>query len=629
MFKSQRSTKPLALTALATIAIVTTMVWACSAGPATGATPLAATAAPVAVPPPAEPAPLAATNRTHLPVVTTGPAQQAGTGWHQLGGDPARTHYVGATLPARGSDPTANWRVRWVWNGPAAQDSGPPESHLHLPDSAAPVIGDGRLYIGHNDGAVRAIAAADGREVWTRPLGGRFLNVGAYDPTTQAVYFASDNGRLYKLRAADGAPLGEFNAGSPIEGAVLLVDGTVYVTTAAGNLFAVRADTMQARWANPYGAGAAVYASPAYSRKAGGLVIFTSEDGNVHAVRAADGIRAWRTTINSYLRPLRGSRPARRFPDSYPVVAENADVVILRSYYNWELTWLPNGGAPADQAAIRSFIQGDPTQESLFVLDLDDGVKRFTAPVMGGAIGNGNYYYSSPPQVVVKTLANGEQVAYLLWRNRSACLISNCDGREDTTIGEMNLSTGSIRFVRDHKNAGTMRFPTDEQGTLSMVGDVLFHTHWMSLGAIRITNRETGGGNYGNPIPSEEYLSVTNTVGQGQCTQRNSALRYCPVGHTAPGDGYQLDPGFYIYYASQKAYDRYFTPPQRSPIYDNGVVYWKSVDGAIIALAASNVVPAPVPSADPRPSSTTNPGPAPSGTAVVRPFKLRLPVIRS
>lgn len=582
-------------------------------GSASAATPESPPAAPTNGTPEAALAPEARGTATP-PRPTAAPASTLTNtaGWSQLGGNPQRTHYVDATLPARQGTLAQDWRVLWIWNGPAGVDTGAAANHLLLPDSMAPVTGDGRLYVGHSDGGVRAISAATGGQAWLTDVDGSennaIFNSGAYDSATGAVYFASLNGRLYKLRATDGQVLGSFNAGAPIEQAVLLVGDTVFIGTRAGNLYAVDTATMQQRWA--YSAGAPITASSAYASKGGGLVIFPSEDAQVHAVRATTGARAWRVAVNAFERPDRDPRPPRFFPDVYAVVAETADVVIIRSYFDWNKTWTDPAGAPSNQADTRRFIQNNPGHESLFVLDLDDGAKRFVAPVLGGAIGNGNYYYSAPPQAVVRRLPDGSEVAYLLWRNRQACRLTatSCDGREDTTIGEMDLTSGAIRFVRDFKNEGTIRLPTDEHGALSMVGNVLFHSHWMSLGAIRITNPTTGGTSYADPIPSEEYLSVSNTIAVGQCAQRDSARRFCPVGHTAVGDGYQLDPGFYIYYASQNQYDRFFGASVRGPIFDGGVLYWRSNDGAIIALAPAGTVQPPPPSTTPPP---TTPSPLP------------------
>ena len=151
----------------------------------------------------------------------------------------------------------------------------------------------------------------------------------------------------------------------------------------------------------------------------------------------------------------------------------------------------------------------------------------------------------------------------------------------------MDLSTGSIRFVQDHKDEGNMRLPTDEQSPLSMAGDMLFHAHWQLLSALKITDRSSNlGVSISTPIRTEELTPVLNTLDEGQCGGRSN--HYCGSGMTSPGESYSVDPGFYIYHSSEKMYDAYWTTPVRSAVISNGTIYWKSVDGAIIALTSEN-----------------------------------------
>lgn len=516
---------------------------------------------------------LAATDPTttpssYLPVVVQASA------WTQLGANPQRTSFMDTEIPTP-------WRFKWIWNGPpAGQDGGAAAGHLLLPQGVQPVVGDGKLYVGHSDGIVRAILESNGVQAWASNVGGQILNTAAFDPATRYVFVTSTNGRLFRLRSSDGAALGSFDAGSSIVSAPLLVGSTVFIATTGGKVHAVDVTTLTSRWT--YDAGAELRASPSYSAQFNGLIIVASEDKHVHAIQAQGGGRRWRVPVNADQDPIRGNKS---FSDTFPVVSDANGVVIVRSYFDWQKTWTPTGGAPSSVSAIRDFLAANPTYQSFHVLNLDDGQKRFVAPVMGGAIGNNDDYYSGPPQAVVKTLDDGSQVAYLLWRNRQACLISSCDGREDTTLGELNLSTGNIRFVDSHRNEGSMRLPTDEQGALSMAGNTILHAHWMVMGGVRITDRSSGlGGSFGNPIRSVEIAPIGNTLGSGQCSQRNPTNHTCPVGYTPPGDGWQIDPGFYIYYSSQKVYDSYWAPPVRGAIISGGVIYWRSSDGAIIAL---------------------------------------------
>jgi hypothetical protein len=197
---------------------------------------------------------------------------------------------------------------------------------------------------------------------------------------------------------------------------------------------------------------------------------------------------------------------------------------------------------------------------------------------------------SVPPQAVVKRLADGTEVAYVLWRSRQACSPSTCDGREDTTLGEMDLTTGNIRFVQDYKNQGTMRMPTDEQSPLSMAGDTLFHAHWMLLQSVRITDRSASlGGSHADPIRTGELTPTLNTLASGSCSNRNSSNHYCPQSMSPPCDSYGVDPGFYVYYSGTCAYNQYWTVPVRNAVISNGTIYWKSIDGAITALRAQSI----------------------------------------
>ncbi len=499
--------------------------------------------------------------------------------WTQLGHDPQRTGYVPTDVPGP-------WQLKWIWNGPAGGgDAGPASDHLKLPKTVQPVAGGGRLYVGHSDGVVRAISDATGQQVWASPsLGGTISNTAAFDAETNSVYVGTSDGRFWRLNADDGQVIRSNRPGGQVLMAPLVVGNAVYIGSTDGTFYAFDKSSLSQIWS--YDAGAALIASPAYSANHGGLVILLAEDKSVHAVRAGDGTRLWRVTVNADVDPKRSTV----FADTYPVVSEANDVVIVRSYLVWNKLWEPTGGAPSTVAEIKTYLTQNPTLQSFFVLELSNGAQRFVAPVMLGAIGNGGDLQSVPPQAVVKRLADGTEVAYVLWRSRQACGPSSCDGREDTTLGEMDLTTGNIRFVQDYKNQGTMRMPTDEQSPLSMAGDTLFHAHWMLLQSVRITDRSASlGGSRADPIRTREMTPTLNTVASGSCSNRNSSNHYCPQNMSPPCDTYGVDPGFYVYYSSTCAYNHYWTVPVRNAVISNGTIYWKSIDGAITALRAQSI----------------------------------------
>lgn len=542
---------------------------------------LAATEAPVQSRPLPQSTP-AAGQRIFLPLISR---NYPNVEWTQLNGNPQRTGYV----PTEVAWP---WRVKWIWNGPAGGgDGGPAPGHLRLPRAVQPVTGGGRLYVGHSDGVLRAISEANGQLVWSVSLGGEILNTAAYDPSSASVYVGSTNGRLYRVNSANGQKINEFNVGGEIYMAPLLAGNAVYIGSSTGIFYALDKITLQPIW--QYNAGASLIGSPAYSASHGGLIILLAEDPSVHAVRASNGTRLWRTGA-----PVIGGDRDQYgmnmiFLDTFPVVADLSGVVIVRSYrtqFPGTNMGGPGNTAPRTVEEIRTYLTQNPEKQSMFVLDLATGAKRYVSPVGAGGIGDG--IWTVGPQAVVKPLG-GVEVAYLLWRTRQACEAlgsSGCDSRDDTTLGEMDLQTGNIRFVQDHRNAGTLRVHTDEQSPLSMAGNMIFHAHWMTLGSLRILDRSaTYGSTYTNPIRTEELTPATNTIAAGSCPNRSN--HFCPQLNNSPCDGYGNDPAFYVYYSSTCVYDAWWhVGPSGSPVraatISNNTIYWKTVDGAIMALTS-------------------------------------------
>jgi outer membrane protein assembly factor BamB len=506
---------------------------------------------------------------------TPGPIPTGGDEWNQLGGNAGHTGYISATIQTP-------WKVRWIWNGPAGGgEGGPTGDHLALPKDIQPVVGGGMLYIGHSDGYLRAISQATGVQTWATNLENPIMNTAAYDPGSNSVYAGTTDGRFWRLDASSGQVMRSNRPGGQVLMAPLLVGDNVYIGSNDGTFYAFDKLTLSQVWS--YDAGAALIASPAYTPNHNGLILFEAEDKSVHAIHVSDGTRAWRVVVNADVDPKRNTV----FADTYPVVSNVNDVVIVRSYLAWPKIWKPDGGAPSTVDEIRTYLTQNPTYQSFFVLNLLDGSQKYVAPVMLGAIGNGGDLASTPPQAVVKRLPDGSEVAYLLWRTRQACIQSFCDGREDTTLGEMDLGTGNIRFVREYKNQGDMRLPTDEQSPLSMAGNTLLYSHWMLLGILQIGDRSAGlGGSYANPIHSTELPPVLNTLSAGTCSSRSG--HYCPAYMNPPCDTYGVDPGFYTYYSSTCAYNSNFSTPVRNAVISDKTVYWKSVDGAIIALESKN-----------------------------------------
>ncbi len=535
----------------------------------------------------------------YLPLVMGGQGTPASGEWTQHAHDAQHTGYTAQVVPHP-------WRLRWIWNGVDA--SGGVQKVTtggSLPRNVQPVTGGGRVYIAAGVDGVFALDEATGQQLWQQGGIGDIRSTVAYDPDTQAVFAVSASGTLYKLRAADGAVLDQFASGGtstlPLPPAVL----SDRVLFSMGNsVYAVNKQTMGPVWTYSAGITATVAVPPAYSPSRDLVIVASEPDLYVHAIRNADGARQWR------VRPVHSSR---NFEDpteyrlGWPVIAENAGYALIKVRLDWQVLWRD---WPQTNSEMRQFLTDNPGEQALFVLDLDDGSVPYIANVGHGGYGDSDYLPMGP-QPVVKRLPNGKEVVYLIIRARHAY-----DPRWDSHFGEMvlddstvsGLQGGDVRFIAFDWPPGDPNpyLLTDEQPNVSMAGDYLFGGHWEAGFALQILDRSDGRGSFENKITSQRLSTVaTSQDDTGACAF--SPSHYCASGlyNTRP-----YDFGFYIYYNQGAVYDQYWSE-YATWVVSNDNVYFRSCDGAIVALTSGNpqgavasvpaVVPFPTPASDERP----------------------------
>jgi len=516
---------------------------------------------------------------TPTPVVPENPAE-----WSQHAHDAQHTGYTSQVVPYP-------WRLRWIWNGVDANGRvAKVTSSGSLPRNVQPVTGGGRVYIAAGVDGVFALREDTGQQVWRRGGIGDVRSTVAYDHDTQSVFVVSSNGILYKLRASDGAILAQFNSGKrsdlPLP-PILLRDRVVF--SMGNSVYAVNKQTMQQIWAYNAGANVLVAVPPAYSASRDLIVVATEPDLYVHAIRNANGTQRWR------VRPV---HPSLKFTDpteyryGWPVIADSAGYVLVKACLHWDTVW---HDWPQTNAAIRQMLQNNPTHQALFVLRLDDGSIPFIANVGHGGYGDGGYLPMGP-QPVVKRLPNGKEVVYTVVRARHAY-----DPRWDSHFGEMvldnttvpGLQGGDIRFIHFDWPPGSDApfLLTDEQPNVSMSGDILFGGHWEAGFALRILDRSDARGSFNNKITSQRLATVVTSQDGGGCSFSPSHYCSSDLFNTR---GYDF--GFYIYYNQGAVYDRYWSE-YAVWVVSNNNVYFRSCDGAIIALTSGN----PQASHEPRP----------------------------
>lgn len=503
-----------------------------------------------------------------------GSSSSGNSEWTQHAHDAQRTSYTDQVVPTP-------WRWKWAWNGPNSSGGISP-GKFGLPRNSQPVTGGGRVYIAAGANGVYALNNADGSVVWSRNLGSPVNSTPAYDPDTNALFVVATNGMLYKLNAATGATLGQFSSGSssdlPLPPAV--ISDRVFFSMGT-RVYAINKQTMSQIWS--YNAGAAVHTPPAYSPSRN-RVIAVTEDLYVHAIDNATGTQVWRVkpTVRTGGDPGDNNSTLAEVKNGWPVIAEAHGYVLIKLRLDWQALWNPNPW-PADNTAMRSYLQQNPEYQALFVLDLDDGSVPFIANVGHGGFGDGGYLPMGP-QPVVKRFANGQEVAYVVMRG-SPCAQSPCDGRWDSHLGELVLDDTTVPgylggYVRFMQNTF---FPTDEQAYISMSGDYIFGGHWEAGIAHRIIDRSPSRGTGTNPIVTENLPHIVTSQDVDVCGTGFSTTHYCAQGlyNTRSWPG-----GFYIYWQQGPVYDQYWSE-YATWVVSNNTVYFVSTDGAVVALESA------------------------------------------
>jgi hypothetical protein len=308
----------------------------------------------------------------------------------------------------------------------------------------------------------------------------------------------------------------------------------------------------------------------------------------VHAINNADGSRAWRAkpTTRTGSNPGDSNSGAAEASYGWPVIAEIHGYVLVKLRLDWQSLWRPSPW-PTTNTAIRSYLQSQPADQTLFVLDLDDGIVPFMANVGHGGFGDGGYMPMGP-QPVVKRFTNGQEVVYTVIRGDNR---PGNDGRGDSHPGEMvlddttiaGLMAGYVRWIDDRGFTNSSGFfPTDEQPNPSMAGDHLFYAHWEAGAAYQITDRSASRGSYQSRISTSVVTAIATSQDTTSCTF--SVRHYCSNGLV---NTRSYPPGFYIYYRQGAVYDQYWSE-YSAWVISNDLVLFVSTDGAVVALEAGN-----------------------------------------
>lgn len=539
--------------------------------------------------------------------------------WPQDLGNAQRTGYGD-------EEPVTPWTYVWSFNGSDA--SGGTSTHLYdAPREARTVTGQGKVFVPAGVKGMYGLNLTNGNQDWNLAATS-FLSTPAYDAATQSVFAGGADGKVYKITASTGTVTATFPTGSQIRKAPLLVGTFVYVVNDKGELYKINTTTMQSVWM--YAAASEAATPPAYSISRD-AVIFATNNLYVHAVTNTNGSLKWKVKPSpnnpsgTTQTTVSGSYIGNQFDRGWPVIAEKHGVVFVRMQLDHQAHFegLNSGKFGTTNAENRAWLKANPQWRDLFALSLDDGSEPFIPATGYGSTEdfNGQTLGVMGAQPVVKVLPGGAEVVYMYFRNLQG---STTDFRWSGHLGEMVLDTttvpglvaGDFRFI---KADGSSAHIIDEQGPLSMGGNVLFQNHWASANGQKITDRSASLGlTSTNPIVTTIVPPILRAM-KACGTYSTTHYTTCSTIHYTSDGGSTLDgrtftgPAFFGYWnvsdppgwrmgsgnTAGTSYSSGFQP--RYTYVANGYIVAEGNGGDIMVLKHSGTVttpttpPAPVP----------------------------------
>ena len=172
----------------------------------------------------------------------------------------------GGTYALRAADGREVWNFR-----PGTVTAGGPDYAAATQAVPEPWLARGSVYVGDGQGAVHALRAVDGKEVWHSPVPGQGFDLAIGRET---VYLGSEDGVVRALRASDGGQIWHFATGGS-NASVTGAGNTVYV--GGNNLYALRAADGRQQWTFPVRATSLTTAPGA---------VYVSTGSRLYAMRA-------------------------------------------------------------------------------------------------------------------------------------------------------------------------------------------------------------------------------------------------------------------------------------------------------------------------------------------------------
>jgi len=155
---------------------------------------------------------------------------------------------------------------------------------------SSPVIVGGTAYVGSDDGAVYALQASDGSQVWRYQTGAKVDSSPAV--VGGVVYFGSDDDKVYALNATNGSLIWSYTTGGAVNSPALVANGIVYISSMDGHFYALNASNGSLVWGSGY-----LWQTWEGGALANGVVYVASDESMLWAFDATTGATRWTATL--------------------------------------------------------------------------------------------------------------------------------------------------------------------------------------------------------------------------------------------------------------------------------------------------------------------------------------------
>lgn len=197
---------------------------------------------------------------------------------HRLDRKTGREQWRSSIQDARSSrEPPQPQSAAWEWQGPR------------------PLLGNGQIYIGGNDGSVQALDMRTGASRWKRQLAGRIQHGLASDGTQ--LFAVTEAGMVQALNARTGTPLWQYRLASRPGAAPVAHRGRVFCNDRSGVLHAIDGNTGNALWLTQFWTSW-IESEPSFDGNT--LYIGSSDLRKVSAIDIVSGRVLWRTDVGGW-----------------------------------------------------------------------------------------------------------------------------------------------------------------------------------------------------------------------------------------------------------------------------------------------------------------------------------------